>query len=187
MQQINLYRYLPHPIKSLLDARALLVLCGVFCLALLFSSGIELVIEHHDRVKLNNATAKYQAAQHQLVTLAAKYPSSIVQMKAPDEKKLAYCQFKFSNYLQALANGIVAGVWLTDISISERGKILSVKGHALVESQAQLYVDQLNEEPFFKETPFILQDVERAASTDKKPASDMLNFRISTKAAQDHG
>jgi hypothetical protein len=73
------------------------------------------------------------------------------------------------------------------MSITGRGQSLSVKGHALVEGQVQLYAEQLNHLEIFKQTPLVLQDVTRGSADDKKSSVNMLNFRISTKAAQDNG
>jgi hypothetical protein len=185
MQQINLYTHLPHPVKSLVDARALLVLFGVFCLTLLLSFSAGLLQKYHDYAKLAQAAKQFQTAKDYLTVLALKNPSVIMQ--APDIAKLAYCKFKFSALLEAFAEAIVPGVWLTDISITGRGQSLSVKGHALVEGQVQLYAEQLNHLEIFKQTPLVLQDVTRGSADDKKSSVNMLNFRISTKAAQDNG
>jgi hypothetical protein len=184
MQQINLYTHLPHPVKSLLDARALLVLFGVFCLMLMLSYGVGLLQRHHDNVKLERASQQFETAQLQIKALVLKYPSAVVQ--APDVTKLIYCKFKFSTYLEAFAAAIVPGVWLTNISISAHGASLAVKGHALLEGQAQLYAEQLNNESLFKQTPLVLQDIMRNSADDKK-AANMLSFRIATKVAQDNG
>ncbi len=184
MQQINLYTHLPHPVKSLLDARALLVLFAVFCSMLMLSYGVGLLLRHHDNVKLANASQQFKTVQLEIKALALKFPSSVVQ--APDVAKLRYCKFNFSAFLEAFAAAIVPGIWLTDIAIADRGASLSIKGHALLEGQAQLYAEQLNNQLIFKDTPLILEDVMRN-SADDKTAANMLSFRIATKVAEDNG
>jgi hypothetical protein len=185
MQQINLYKHLPQPVKSLLDARSLLVLYGVFCLMLMLSWLVSLMLKFHDNSKLNAAMAQYTASQHLLVQLSEKYPSSAVQLKAPDAAKIAYCHFKFSNYLETLGHVSVPGIWLSVILISDHGKSIVLKGHALVESQIQYYVDQLNKQKLLSNAPLILQDVTRNQADPNKPAlSEILNFSLATKSGE---
>ena len=185
MQQINLYKHLPKPIKSLLDARALLVLFGVFCSTLVISWLFTLMLKHHDNSKLMVAMAQYQTSQRLIGQLAEKYPSSAVQMLPPDIAKIAYCRFKFSSYLTALAHVNVPGVWLSAILISDHGKSIIIKGHALVDNQIQYYADQLNKELILKNVPLILQDATRNEPDPKQPAlSEILNFSLATKAGE---
>jgi hypothetical protein len=136
--------------------------------------------KHHDKVKLAYANQDFQVAKDRLATLALQYPSAVTS--APNIAKLAYCKFKFSTMLEALASSIVPGVWLSDISISAQGESLAIKGHALIEGQVQLYVEQLNNQKTFQQTPLVLQDMTRGDVADKKASDKILNFLITTKA-----
>jgi hypothetical protein len=185
MQQINLYTYLPHPVKSILDARALSVLFGVFCLMLMLTYCVGLMQKHQDKVKLAQANQGFQVAKDRLSALVLQFPSAVTT--APDVAKLAYCKFKFSTKLEALAAAIVPGVWLSDISIAAQGESLAIKGHALIEGQVQLYVEQLNNQKTFQQTPLVLQDMTRGDLSDKKADDNILNFQITTKAPQTNG
>jgi hypothetical protein len=67
--------------------------------------------------------------------------------------------------------------------ISDHGKTIVLKGHALVEGQIQYYVDQLNQQQFFSAVPLILQDVTRNPEDPSKPVTgEILNFTLATKA-----
>jgi Tfp pilus assembly protein PilN len=187
MQQINLYKNLPQPIRSILDARALLLLYSVFCLMLIVSFFLGLIQKHHDTVLRDKSMQQYVDAQHRLVVLAAKYPTTVVQMEPPDVARLGQCKVKFSQYLTAFADGIIPGVWLTNISITDHGKTLLLKGHAQVENQVQAYVESLKQQPLLQNAALFLQDVTRANVTDKKGTTSVLSFSIASQPVNTHG
>ena len=80
----------------------------------------------------------------------------------------------FSNYLVALSNLQVKGVWLNHIRLAEN--FVQIKGSSLNAEQVPGYFDRFSEEAIFQGNRFDLFEVSRAADTEWK-----VDFEIATR------
>jgi Tfp pilus assembly protein PilN len=184
MQQINLFRHLPQPIKSALDLKMLILLYAAFLMVLMLVSFVSVIGKFVDDSHLNHATKNFTKAQQNLVALAGKYPKSAAEIKLPDMEKLQTCKVQFSKYLTGIANAFISGVWLTEIDIHDHGQTINLKGNSLSEQQVQTYLDQLKKQDVFAGTSLYLQEIQQTPADTKSPS--VLSFTLTTKALNVH-
>ncbi len=83
----------------------------------------------------------------------------------------------FSALLESFARGHVSGTWLTDISISQGGAALGLKGKTLSSELVPLYIQQLADEESLDGSSFNTMEIARVETED---AESQINFYIST-------
>ncbi|MES2218511.1 MAG: PilN domain-containing protein [Pseudomonadota bacterium] len=157
MQQINLFKFVKLPIKSVIDGKLLLSLYGIFFGFLMLVFLISIFQNHRLRVAETNLKDSVEAKRKELVSLATLYPTSI-PTQILDATRLPLCNIKFSNYLASFSQAYVSGIWLTNISISKNGEEISLKGHALRALEVHQFLLQLKQQNLFANLSFdILQ------------------------------
>lgn len=192
-QQINLYRYLPRPVKSLLTADAIAKGYLVF-LGVLFISTIHSLWHNHS-LNLQNKELMTQLTESQtmLNETHLRYPSinikevglHVENMKQSYEEKqriylLLSHTLKFSQYMYALANSTVPGTWLTDFIFSASSQSVILKGAATQSSSLEAFLEQLKQQPVFSELDFELSELNQA----KENNMSVLTFNIQSKATE---
>ncbi len=181
-QQINLAKYISLPIKSPLDAKRLLTFYGVFLLSLMLVYLWCLLLKNYQLSHHNHLEAELETTKQQLITTAAKYPQSPASMTLLNSSLLSSCNTKFSKYMEGFAQAITAGVWLTDIAVTNHGKEVSLKGFALRATQTEQYLIQLKKLPIFKELNFELKELTESINTSST-STQPLNFQLIGKAS----
>jgi len=83
----------------------------------------------------------------------------------------------FSSYLESFARGHVSGTWLTNVSISEGGTSLGLKGKTLSSELVPVYIQKLAEEKSLQGSSFNMMELARVV---KDEGESEINFSIST-------
>ncbi len=188
MQQINLYSYLPKTIRSVITLKVLTALYGIFFAVLMLNYFIGCLMKNHETTQTNTAKQVLNFERNHLIDLSLKYPSSSITPLLFQSNQTAACQVKFSAYLEAFAESIVPGVWLTEIHISANGKEIDLKGHALKAAFAQQFVEHLKKQPIFLSLDFELQELTQFSElmSEQNTVNHYVNFDLSTKAVTPH-
>ena len=84
--------------------------------------------------------------------------------------------------LQAFGRATTQGVWLTGLTLDNRGGSMVVEGHALDASRIPALLQTLKAEPYFAGTTFSSIEVTAGADNSALAADRALKFRISTPA-----
>ncbi|MDR3477048.1 MAG: hypothetical protein P4M14_03365 [Gammaproteobacteria bacterium] len=186
-QQINLYRYLPHPIKSFLDLKILALLSGGFAGFLMLFYLFGLIHEQYLLSHLNKINTSLADSRQHLQQIAAEYPELDISQFAMNASKIAACKIKFSPFLEGFAKAVVPGAWLTNISIANNGTLISLKGYATRGIEAQEFLERINKQSTFTTRPFVMQDLSQPIEPiSAKPSSisNVLSFYLTTEVPQ---
>jgi hypothetical protein len=157
-QEINLFKFVKLPIKSVLDAEVFGILFGGFFGFLMLVFLITLF--HQARLSSTAEVAKnnLEAKRRELVALAGRYPESGIPSQILDSTRLPMCNTKFSSFLESFSQAVIPGIWLTEITIAQSGHEISLKGHALRALEVQQFLLQLKQQSLFANLAFdILQ------------------------------
>jgi hypothetical protein len=151
---------------------------GLFFGLLMLVYGINSFLLKHDTDKLAQLNAELTSVRLNFIDVAAKYPRSEISPQILDSSRQPMCNIKFSNYLEAFAQAIVPGVWLTEINITDNGKQITLQGHSLKPVMVQLYLQQLKQLAMFAPMTFQILDLSEDKST--------LNFQLTARAPDAH-
>lgn len=179
-QQINLYRYLPHPIKSFLDLKMLTLLLGGFFGFLMVIFLIGFIHTEYLSSRLAKINLQLTQSRQHFQDLAAQFPEIDSAEHALLNNEVSACSTKFSPYFEAFANAIVSGVWLTEINISNNGRHVSLIGYASRAIGAEEFLEQLNKQPVFANLPFVIQNLSAVNNTTPKQPmpNNTLSFNL---------
>lgn len=83
----------------------------------------------------------------------------------------------FSSYLESFAKGHVEGTWLTDVSISQGGASLGLKGKTLSSELVPVYIQNLAKEDNLHGSSFNAMELARVVNEE---SGAEINFTIST-------
>ena len=183
MQNINLYRFLPRPVKSTLTYNTLLFCYAIFFILLMGKFFLDLTHKHQVTVALIQSNAELASLQSQVSTLSDQYAknNSVVAM-AQDTTDLP-CHAKFSSYLQTIAEAIISGVWLTNINILANGKQVTLSGYAVKAPDVQQFLAKLNQQALFAALNFEIEQLNEPeqADTIDQAAKNYLSFTLVSK------
>jgi hypothetical protein len=186
-QQINLYRYLPHPIRSFLDLKMITILSSGFLGILMLFYLFGLIHEQILASRLTKLSITLENSRQHLQQIAAKFPELDIAQRAMTASKIAACKTKFSPLLEGFANAITPGIWLTNFTISNNGHLISVKGYTTRAIDAQEFLEKLNKDVTFATTPFVMQDLAQPIeTTPAKPTAptNALSFSLLAGVSQ---
>jgi Tfp pilus assembly protein PilN len=173
LQQVNLYKLLPKLERSPLTDTMLLLLYSVFFFVLLLDYFYGLNVARQQNKQVTFLNMQVNTAQNKLIETANQYPKVSLQAVWNNVS----CNTHFSAYLEALAKASIPSVWLTEISISENGQYVSLKGRALKAVYVQEFLDHLKSQAIFSTIPFELQEL-----SDKK----FISFYLVAKVPNSH-
>lgn len=189
-QQINLYHYLSRKSKFFLTLEMAITLSCLFLLLLFVNLLYELWNKHELTAQVKKSNATFIQTQQHLITLLKQYPSidikdlekSVQDLQADLIAKakvfdLLVENARFASYLTGLANAVVPGVWLVDISFSNHMPHISLRGHALQPEQTQQFIEKLMQQATFFDMTFELQELTQAMSEQ----DSSINFYITSK------
>jgi len=179
-QQINLYQPIFRAQRKVFSALALLQVCVAVLAGLLLIYGYG----RWQIVDLEKALARLEVQQvasvqrveelNQRFAVKAKDPrleSEIAQLGTQIAGKQTVLQSfagnaagnttGFSKYLEGLAQQHLEGMWLTGITISEGGRVLTLTGSTLAPELVPAFLQQLSKEPVFAGIEFKTLVMER--------------------------
>ena len=185
-QQINLYSYLPQKERSLLTPTIVSGSYGGFCLLLLIfylTTGWQ---KHQLNSEINKLMLSIATEQQQLTTLTQRYPETdpeiikksiatlqqTYQTKSKEMDQLSFNSY-YSQYLLALGNAIVPGVWLTEIEFDRGDDRIILQGYLLQPILLESFYKELIKQPIFSNLVFKVDEIQQT----KFPA----NFHITGK------
>lgn len=180
-QQVNFLKSVPKPKTQLPPELIMLVVTGVFVLLVLGSMMLWMyqwsVNSQLTSVQQTNqdASAAYQklAAQYPLLASDTPLVTTVMNLeKALHDKEAYFAQLThatirkpFSTYLNAIAQAVPDGLWLTIININEDSGNLSLQGEAMNPSLISLFLSALEQIPPFAGETFELFAVKQKSNT----------------------
>ncbi|GEM_PF-5653704 len=181
MQQINLYNFLPQPIRSSISFKILVILYAVplIFFGILYAYGVH--AKEQEESKYQIVSAKLVEVQKHLDAAKLKYANPLGAGITGSK-----CQVRFSLFMEALAKAAPPGVWLTQINISQSGNKMDLRGHALLSGQVQQFLDNLKQQKVFAKHIFELQELSELHAVSlqpEQPATSYFNFSVSSKVA----
>lgn len=192
IQQVNLYRFLSNRRKITISFEVLAVLYGLFVLWLLINFSCALVEKHHRFKQLNHLNDELVIEKKKLIELMLKYPfldpkdleGSLHQLQQKSELNARIFDLLtpgdvFSDYLRAIADAAVSGLWLTDILISKGGDAITLKGRATQILPVQSFLNRLSRQAIFSGKTFDLQELTKLEADSA--GNKYLSFYIVTK------
>ena len=195
-QWINLYLAVPKLFVVRLPAKMILKICSVFLIVLLsfsiygywqkraFNREIQEIEAQKQVVNEKVIQLTEQYAKDPEVSLLAKQVSYLkreIQIKSyvlNELKKSA--SSGFSKYFNALSQKIVPDVWISQISISDGGKAITLVGNAYKLEDITQFIKNLEQDPAFAGKQFKLTKVARMGDSEaeKKGAKKELGFTM---------
>ena len=181
MQQVNLYLNEFKRVEVPVSASIILIICGyIFCLGLLVSAALSiwLYFENQQAKQLTEQVAHWEI-ELEAVAKANPEPKPndelIKEIKILEKKisvnqdVIAYLDYegladqniRFSVFMQALSKTKNDKVWLSNVSIKNSGKAISLKGGALDVEAIPKYLSQLSEHSAFRSIEFEVFDIKR--------------------------
>lgn len=177
-QQINLYQYLPHPIKSFIDLKVLVRFNLSLFAVLMMISFCSFLHERYLTYRFNQVNAQLAKAQATLQQEVSEFPQLNSSQLAMNASKIASCKMKFSPYLVDFARAIQPGIWLTEFSITQNGHQVVLKGLATRGFAVQVFLEQLNKMAAFLQMPFTLEDLSQQDTPDPKQNPSATTSRL---------
>lgn len=171
-QQINLYQHLKQTPTFFLTPKVILVFYAIFILFLFTGTTFDLVKNNTLKNDVNILSKELEKQKDYLAKIKSQYPSvnfsdlenSMKRLKEElsirgEVAAILAHQTRFSEYLTALGNASVRGVWLTEFSITKSGQKIFMKGYALTPSYLQSFLERLRKQSLFKTLDFSLQEI----------------------------
>lgn len=192
-QQVNLYLYFPKIKRSFLSFNSLLIIYVGFFIILFIAHLNEIRVKNHLVKKIDEMNARLEHGQQKLAQTATEFPS--LNAKELDEAvekirstvganstmlQILKRNTKFSDYLATIANASIQGAWLTQITISDNGEKIALRGRAIKATDVQQLVEQLNHQPLFAGKFFTVRELLHETAVNENNQAN-LSFYIATK------
>jgi Tfp pilus assembly protein PilN len=196
LQQINLYRQFKPSQPLFFSINIVFVFYSIFFCILLLSS-----LKDYQHVKVlqkqvNSLSAELTVEMTKLEKVKKEYPlvnlsdleASIQRLKQElgtrgNMLAILSRQGTFTNYLNALANAIIPGVWLTNIQITHYGQDINLQGKATAAPLVHLFLEQLQKQSLFSKMQIEIGEINK--SPPGPQVEPYNNFVITAKAGME--
>jgi hypothetical protein len=189
-QNINLFLYLPKKIRLRLSLEWVVIICAGYFFFLMMNYSFNQWKRYQLTAQLKNLNEQLQNEEKNLQQLAKQYAltdlkdiatSKLKLEKDLDIKAKMLAQFlnplQFSDYLVGFSQASLPGMWLTDFSISATDQKIQLHGRSLLATQAQTFLENLQNQYVFINMPFVLEELNQPSGAEEK----YMSFTITTK------
>lgn len=200
-QNINFYTdefrppQLPQEIRNLLRYTLTAAVAGLVVFAVLLAAEFWLSQQLHtmqDEVTRLNLSIEDEQRRMPPLTLDPELESQRTQAKAAlqnSQRVLTYLsqqnieeRISFTPLLSDLTDVTIKGVWLSGVSVFDRGEHLQLRGLAATPSQLSPYIEALSNRPAYSQRGFRRIDME-----ESDQSRDGMHFVLDTRAADGKG
>jgi hypothetical protein len=188
-QQVNFYRFLPQRPIFQLTLESVMTIYFIFFFLLMADYGFDLWQKHKKTNQIAQLSSEWSNQQQKLVGVAAQFasinPQDLQKSMAQLQKNIEinvrmltqlFGQIRFSDYMLGFAQAAVPGAWLTNIEVKTGEGKIQLHGHAMTAEQAQQYLDGLQQQNYFSDFTFVLQELQQPTG-----GGSHLTFYITTK------
>ncbi|MDR3492177.1 MAG: PilN domain-containing protein [Gammaproteobacteria bacterium] len=176
MQQINLYKFFTHPVRSSISFNVLIALYSILIVFLFVLYEYGAIQKNYEEKDYQTISAKLKESQQKLDAANKKINNPVVLKELKSK-----CETRFSVYMEALAKAAPAGVWLTNISITNKGNLVDLRGHSMLAAQVNEFIANLKQQKIFTKYTFELQELNEFSGAEG--TSNYFNFTLVSKAA----
>ena len=188
-QQINLYRHLKQAPTFFLTLNVVLIIYAVFTFFLFIDTAFDIYKKNELETTAQMLSITMDKEKKLLDQVKLQYPAvnlsdlegSMQRLKQDLNAKAEIAailshQTLFSNYLTALSNSVVQGVWLTEINITKSGQNITLTGLAVKATLVHAFSERLRKQSLFANMKFSLQEIAQTPGNDK--GHSYVNFSI---------
>lgn len=176
LQEINLYNQLPQKKEFFLTFKNTILLYGAFIGLLLLLHLIHLWNENSLNTELSMLNNELLLTKQQLIGLTKEYPIIDMNLLKKDilriendyrdkakELELLSPYANFSDYLIALGDAIVPGVWLTEIRFNRKSPHLELKGYTVRPFLLENFFVRLTSLPSYSHLKFKVNEIKQTS------------------------